>query len=47
LALNYSQEEVEQIARGFITKHASAVGDIDTLEIGDKNVDRDYDLLYK
>lgn len=38
---NYSQEEVEQIARGFIAKHASAIGDIDlsklTLETGKKD----------
>ncbi|MFZ5376989.1 MAG: hypothetical protein ACOZAN_05010 [Patescibacteria group bacterium] len=38
---NYSQEEVEQIARGFIAKHASAIGNIDlsklTLETGKKD----------
>ena len=38
---NYSQEEVEQIAKGFIAKHASAVGNIDlnklTLETGKKD----------
>lgn len=38
---NYSQEEVEQIARGFIAKHVSALGDIDlnklTLETGKKD----------
>lgn len=38
---NYSQEEVEQIARGFIAKHASAIGKIDlnklTLEAGKKD----------
>lgn len=38
---NYSQEEVEQIARGFIAKHPSAIGNIDlsklTLEIGKKD----------
>jgi len=38
---NYSQEEVEQIARGFIAKHSSAIGDIDlsklTLETGKKD----------
>lgn len=38
---NYSQEEVEQIARGFIAKHATAIGDIDlsklTLETGKKD----------
>lgn len=38
---NYSQEEVEQIARGFIAKHVSAVGVIDlnklTLETGKKD----------
>lgn len=38
---NYSQEEVEQIARGFIAKHASALGNIDlnklTLETGKKD----------
>lgn len=38
---NYSQEEVEQIARGFIAKHSSAIGNIDlnklTLETGKKD----------
>jgi len=38
---NYSQEVVEQIARGFIAKHSSAIGDIDlsklTLETGKKD----------
>lgn len=38
---NYSQEEVEQIARSFITKHTSAIGNIDlsklTLETGKKD----------
>lgn len=38
---NYSQEEVEQIVRSFITKHSSAIGDIDlgklTLETGKKD----------
>jgi len=38
---NYSQEEVEQIAKGFITKHASAISNIDlgklTLETGKKD----------
>lgn len=38
---NYSKEEVEQIAKGFIAKHASAIGNIDlgklTLEIGKKD----------
>ena len=38
---NYSQEEVQQIVRGFIAKHASAIGDIDlnklTLETGKKD----------
>lgn len=38
---NYSQEEVEQIARSFIAKHPSAIGDIDlsklTLETGKKD----------
>lgn len=38
---NYSQEEVEQIAKGFIAKHASAIGNIDlsklTLETGKKD----------
>lgn len=38
---NYSQEEVEQIVRSFITKHASAIGNIDlsklTLETGKKD----------
>jgi len=38
---NYSQEEVEQIAKGFIVKHASATGNIDlgklTLETGRKD----------
>ena len=38
---NYSQEEVEQIAKGFIAKHPSAIGNIDlgklTLETGKKD----------
>jgi len=38
---NYSQEEIEQIAKGFIAKHPSAIGNIDlgklTLEIGKKD----------
>lgn len=38
---NYSQEEVEQLARSFIAKHSSAIGDIDlsklTLEVGKKD----------
>jgi len=38
---NYFQEEVEQIARGFIAKHSSALGNIDlsslTLETGKKD----------
>jgi len=38
---NYSQEEVEQIARSFIAKHVSALGNIDlnklTLETGKKD----------
>jgi hypothetical protein len=38
---NYSQEEVEQIAKSFIAKHASAIGNIDlskmTLETGKKD----------
>jgi hypothetical protein len=38
---NYSQEEVEQIAKGFIAKHASAIGNVDlgklTLEAGKKD----------
>lgn len=38
---NYSQEEVEQIARGFIAKHSSSIGGIDlnklTLETGMKD----------
>lgn len=38
---NYSQEEVEQIVRGFVAKHASAIGNIDlsklTLETGKKD----------
>lgn len=38
---NYSQEEVEQIARGFIAKHTSAIGNVDlsklTLENGKKD----------
>ena len=38
---NYSQEEVEQIAKGFIDKHPSAIGNIDldklTLETGKKD----------
>jgi len=38
---NYSQEEVEQIARGFIVKHTYALGNIDlsklTLETGKKD----------
>lgn len=38
---NYSQEEVEQIARGFIAKHSPSIGDIDlsklTLETGKKD----------
>jgi len=38
---NYSQEEVEQIARGFIAKHTSVIGNIDlsklTLETGKKD----------
>ena len=38
---NYSQEEVEQIAKGFIARHASAIGNIDlnklTLETGKKD----------
>ena len=38
---NYSQEEVEQIAKGFIARHPSAIGNIDlnklTLETGKKD----------
>lgn len=38
---NYSQEEVEQIAKGFIARHSSAIGNIDlsklTLETGKKD----------
>lgn len=38
---NYSQEEVEQIAKGFIARHSLAIGNIDlsklTLEIGKKD----------
>ncbi|PIX82052.1 MAG: hypothetical protein COZ34_00020, partial [Candidatus Pacebacteria bacterium CG_4_10_14_3_um_filter_34_15] len=38
---NYSQEEVEQIAKGFIARHPSAIGNIDlsklTLESGKKD----------
>lgn len=38
---NYSQEEVEQIAKGFISKHSTAIGNIDlsklTLETGKKD----------
>ena len=38
---NYTQEEVEQIAKGFIAKHPSAIGNIDlsklTLETGKKD----------
>lgn len=38
---NYSQEEVEQIAKGFIARHSSAIGTIDlsklTLETGKKD----------
>lgn len=38
---NYSQEEAEQIAKGFIAKHSSAIGDIGlsklTLETGKKD----------
>jgi hypothetical protein len=38
---NYSQEEVEQIAKSFIVKHSSAIGDIDLsklmLKIGKKD----------
>lgn len=42
---NYSQEEVEQIAKGFIAKHPSAIGNIDlsklTLETGKKDSGND------
>lgn len=42
---NYSQEEVEQIARGFIARHSSAIGNIDlsklTLETGKKDSGND------
>lgn len=38
---NYSQEEVEQVAKGFIAKHSSSIGGIDlsklTLETGKKD----------
>lgn len=40
-SVNYSQEEIEQIARSFIARHSSAIGDINlsklTLETGKKD----------